>query len=46
MLVADFITKWHAADLTRGRRAIEKVPRLDCAGRSAAEIMTLTLRSE
>jgi len=30
----------------RARRAIEKVPRLDWAGRSAAEIMTLTLRSE
>jgi hypothetical protein len=28
------------------RRAIEKVPRLDWAGRSAAEIMPLTFRSE
>jgi hypothetical protein len=27
------------------RRAIEKVPRLDWAGRSAAEIMPLTFRS-
>ena len=28
------------------RRAIEKVPRLDWAGRRAAEIMPLTFRSE
>ena len=28
------------------RRAIEKVPRLDWGGRSAAEIMPLTFRSE
>jgi hypothetical protein len=28
------------------RRAIEKVPRLDWAGRCAVEIMPLTFRSE
>jgi 5-methylthioadenosine/S-adenosylhomocysteine deaminase len=28
------------------RRVIEKVPRLDWAGRGAAEIMPLTFRSE
>jgi 5-methylthioadenosine/S-adenosylhomocysteine deaminase len=28
------------------RRAIEKVPRLDWAGRSVTEIMPLTFRSE
>jgi hypothetical protein len=30
----------------RTRRAIEKVPRLDWAGRRAAEIMPLTFRAE